>query len=223
VSDELVIRCERAGAPRAHLADFLPPIDGLRTEIVFALRDATLRRAASITRPAPGGGIERELWHYRRTAAGWRALDRTLFRLDGERFEEAERYEAQDGRNLHARPLRLPATVEMGRSYAPLGDGPARVTPRFSGAVILALGAIEQRGLALALEGDDGRERRIQWLFAGWGEIALGPADGAFDRWAEGGRRGALTLLRGLDEDSLGLPVEPLPAGTVAEPRERLF
>lgn len=143
------------------------------------------------------GGV-RHLWHYTWVGGAWIALDHTVFRVDGERFVEAERYRTRNGPNLHPRPIALPDRLERDVAYTPFPG--ATVTLRYAGPVRLALGGARVEAEACCLEAGEGAQRGEQWLVHGIGEVALGPVGGPFVRWLTGWAGGGASCLGGIPE-----------------------
>jgi hypothetical protein len=124
-----------------------------------------------------------------------RALEHIRFELSATEFIEAALYRRRAGPNLHRQPIRLPAKLELGVSHHPVDGADARVTMVFVGRVELRVGKRHASLRAMLLRGEHGAQARDQWLAAGTGEIALGPADTAPERWLAGWQAGRHELL----------------------------
>ncbi len=112
-----------------------------------------------------------------------RGVDRTVFVVDDSLFSEAERYLSQDGPNLHVQPIQLPGTLTVGAWHTPLPG--ARVTLLYAGPARVALDS-ETEVETIALVGEEGGRRSVQWLARGIGVFALGPLGAPPQRWMIG-------------------------------------
>lgn len=146
------------------------------------------------------------------------ALDQTRFVFTGDRFAEQARFRTRGGPNLHARPIVLPAVLRVGERHHPLG-GEAWVALRWVGEARLVLGERTHTARALALEAGQGEARQVQWMVAGVGEVALGPADGPPERWLTGYTAAEGEVLGGLDPALAALAAQPWPGLPSLDPQ----
>lgn len=192
-------------ATSVDLADLLPAPGQQVTALLG--RTSGQRDLAVSTTDARGC---RDLTRYTRDGDRWRALDRTRFFLDAETFTEAERHRSQRGANLHPFPICLPRELKLGEWHRPLPVG--KVCLAWAGTALLRRPGVEpERCRVGALLAAEGRERRMQWLAEGLGEIAIGPPKGAFEWWLLGASNGEQHWLGGVPDGLLVLPREPLP------------
>lgn len=166
-------------------------------------------------------GQRRTLMRYRRAGAELQAIDRTDFRLTEAEFVEEGRYHSQAGRNLHAAPIVLPAELTRGQWHHPVPGG--RVCLAWAGPVLLTIGAHQQATEAIALLAAEGRQRRLQWLAEGLGEIALGPPTGALQWWMTGATSSERRWLGGITPSVASMPRRPLPPTDALRPVSRLL
>jgi hypothetical protein len=124
-------------------------------------------------------GSQRSLDHH--ALPGLQALDRTVFHVGPERISEHSRYDRAGGPNLHSSPMELPGRMRTGEEVE---IGAARLRLRWAGRVRLELEGLGWERLAICLEARLGAQGRLQWLGQGLGELALGPLEGPFERWA---------------------------------------
>lgn len=122
------------------------------------------------------------------SGTGWRAVDRQVFELRADRFVELPTRASAGSFDV---PLVLPAVLTVGEAHRPHPSDPRTVTLMYVGAARLALPAANvcRDAIALRLAGLDG-VAWDQWLVEGVGEVALGPADEAAQRWLVGWRSG---------------------------------
>jgi hypothetical protein len=169
-------------------------------------------------------GLRRRVMHqYRLDKAGLTTLDRIHFELGKDAFVEAARFRVRNGPNLLATPIRLPGRMAPDDEVAAMSG--ARVRLRWWGrARLCVVGRPSHEHEVICLLASQGKAQRLQWLAAGVGEIALGPADGPLDRWMIrwSGPNGA--LFGGVPKRFETLPLPPLPTrGDPGLPTERLF
>lgn len=112
-------------------------------------------------------GPRRVVRRYAATPEGLRALDETVFRVDGEGFAEVERRRRAGEPNRIRVPFGLPATLSLGQRVAVAG-GEVRVG--WIGRCRLG----EQEVEGLRLEAEAAGETGTLWLARGLGELALG-------------------------------------------------
>jgi len=180
VSDELVITPQRPEGRPARLADYLcAGSDRASWRLRSGERWCVTSRCRAVE-----GGLVREVAI---ASPDGTPIDRLEFTLTADRFVER----AADGRLL----ADLPATLEL-HAPQPLSGG--RVWLGFVGPAELRLGEARERIDVMALEADIEGERRVQWLARGIGELAIGPADGPFDRWLTGWQGGGRSLFGGV-------------------------
>jgi len=152
------------------------------------------------------------------------ALDRTLFCADAAGFSELAQHRSADGPNLHAAPIRLPATLLLGQWHTPWPDVDAAVRLEHAGPVVLQLRAQTARVDAVCLRARQGGDERVQWLARGVGEVAIGASDDALERWLVGYRSDdGRVVLADVDARLRHAERPALPAGTTAGPRRSLF
>ena len=163
-------------AESARLDDYLyagaRPDRGIWTDA-----DGQLYAVRSHVRRGPDGVLRRTRGRSVRDGDGWAPLDRQRFELHPERLVE----------HTAAGPLVLPAALKLGVPVQPAPPDPRTVKLAFVGAAELALGpALEERdALLLRLSDPDGTDWE-QWFVRGVGEVALGRAGQAPNRWLIG-------------------------------------
>lgn len=204
-------------AERAALAEYLPAAPGWTWGLwALAGGDRWLTRSCW---EVPG---RRRLEQALLRPGGLVALDHTLFTLDAQELAEHARYHRRGGPNLHPRPIVLPATLGLGERHHPLG-GEAWVALAFCGVARLALGERAQEAWVLALEAAQGPHRQVQWMLAGVGELALGPAGGAPQRWLVAATGPGGALLGGVPAPLQALPWPELPEQGPDRPQDGLL
>ncbi len=109
-------------------------------------------------------------------------IDRIRFRLDAEGLTEEARHDRLDGPNLLIHALVLPGSLAPGQAVA---TGGATITLGWAGRARLQLGGRTAERVVARLDAHQGRVRRVQWLAAGVGEVAVGQAGQPFERWLE--------------------------------------
>ena len=154
--------------------------------------------------PSDAGAV-RWVEHFELTKQGALRTDLVRFDLDDTRFAETGRWREDDDRNLHRRPMVLPAEIRLEDRILPIPG--ARITLGWVGTGRLTSGGVtvERRLLRLCIE--QGGVRMDQWFAAGIGEIATGPAYGPFGRWILGWEGGDERLFGGIgDVDVSAIP-----------------
>jgi hypothetical protein len=205
----------RAPRQTADLADFLP-LAGPPLLQRLHTRSGAVRLTVS-TATASGDTIVRDLLQYRLHEGRWHALDRTRFVVDPEHFAEAERYTSQSGPNLHPVSIRLPRRLTVGTWHRPVPGG--RVCLAAAGSAWLSLGGGAPLVTdVIALLAAHGKERRIQWLARGLGEVCLGPPKGPPDSWMVGAQQADHAWLGGVSDADRTAPRVPLPEEAPAIP-----
>jgi hypothetical protein len=176
------LQIERLGAKdeAARLRDFFPSRG--RDRAVHRLRAGGLWLIHS--RVYEDAGLRRRVMdQYRLDRAGLTPLDQTHFEIGDDVFVEAARYRVRGGPNLHPTPARLPGRMAVGDAVAPMVGVDAVVTVAWHGRARLRGGGRAHERTVICLVASQGAARRVQWLAAGVGEIALGAADAPLDRW----------------------------------------
>lgn len=112
-------------------------------------------------------------------------IDRIGFRLDPTGLAEELRQDRQDGPNLLVHPLVLPATLQLGQIVRTSAGGAVQVSLGWAGTARLALGGRQLERVVARLDAQQGALRRVQWLVAGVGEVAVGVPGAPLARWLE--------------------------------------
>jgi hypothetical protein len=219
----LKVQVLRERDPRVDLARFIPQTDA---ELLYRDRTGALSLAvSSCTGDAQGGVLRRTVVRYVEESGAWRALDETVFEVDAESFSEVSQTRALDGLNLHQAPIRLPRFLTVGQWHKPLPAVPARVAAATHALVRIEAsdGSARTDIGAVGLLAVEGGQRGLQWMGAGVGELCIGPARGAPERWIVAARVGGVSFLRAIDAAALERPRLPLRSTSDMRPRSSVF
>ena len=150
-----------------------------------------------------------------------KALDRTLFHIDDDRFAETESYRSEQGPNLHAFPIELPGSLVLDQWHV-VHPG-ARVRLGFVGMAQLQWEQKSRSHKVLQLVAQQASVVREQWLAEGVGELALGTHQGSFQQWIEAFRCDAWQPFSTISTTWLNTSRPSLPDWNEATPRRDLF
>ncbi|MBK6576504.1 MAG: hypothetical protein IPG17_09940 [Sandaracinaceae bacterium] len=219
----LQVHILRARAPQVDLADFIPRGEA---ELLYQDQRGELSLAASRCTPGPtAGGFRRTVVRYIEDAGAWRALDETVFEIDAESFAEVVQITAAGGPNLHLAPICLPRRLTVGEWHRPLPGVPARVTLASHALVRIESThrAARTEVSAIGMLATQGGKRGLQWLALGVGELCIGPARGAPERWLIAARVDGASFLHAIEPSLLERERRPLGALSDIAPRSSVF
>jgi hypothetical protein len=111
----------------------------------------------------------------------------------------------------------------VGQWHRPLPGVDARVALASHGLVRIESGTARTERAAVGLLATEGGQRGLQWLALGVGEVCIGPARGAPERWLVAARVDGVSFLQAIDPGLLARERVPLGALSDMSPRSSVF